>query len=313
MNRMELRQLRYLEAVARHRHFSRAAEELHVAQPALSRQVKRLEDELGVRLLERTTRAVRLTEAGELAVARARAALDEADAIREELDELRGLVRGTVAIGALLPAGELDVPALLARFNREYPGIEIEFREGTAGDMHRLLLSGELDAAFAFELTPPPTGLERLRLSREELVLVMARGHPLAGERGLPIASLDGEPLIAFRQGSAARHALDRALVAAGATPRIRLEGSDLPLIRALVEQGFGMAVLPRSFAELPGPRLAVRPLAPAIHLDVTLLWRDARSHPPAARAFLDFVTEASSRSSVSPSRRSRGRDRESA
>ena len=108
---MELRQLRYLEAVARHRHFTRAAEELHVAQSALSAQVRRLENELGVELLRRTTRSVELTEAGEMAVARARAALAEADALREGVDEMRGLVRGTVSIGALIAAGEIDVPA----------------------------------------------------------------------------------------------------------------------------------------------------------------------------------------------------------
>src|SRR5688500_4941657 len=139
---MELRQLKYLEAVARHRHFTRAAEELHVAQSALSAQVRRLEAELGTALLRRTTRSVELTEAGELAVRHARAALAEADALRSGVDELRGLERGTVAIGALIAAGEIDVPALLQRFHRHHPGIEIEFREGTAEEMFDHLARG---------------------------------------------------------------------------------------------------------------------------------------------------------------------------
>lgn len=282
--------MRYLEAVARHRHFTRAAEELHVAQPALSQQVRKLEAELGVGLLERTTRSVRLTEAGALATARARAVLAEVDALRHEIDELRGLVRGTVAIGALLPAGALDVPALLARFKERHPGVEIELREGTAGEMHGLLEAGELDAAFALESAPPPPRLGRLRLSGEELVLAMSRSHPLAADRPLAVGELAGEPLIAFRRGSAARHALDQAFARAGVAPRIRLEGSDLLLIRALAAQGFGLAALPRSFAELPGPPLAIRAIEPAVRLDVTLLWRDQRAQPPAARAFLDFV-----------------------
>ena len=289
---MELRQLRYLEAVARHRHFTRAAEELHVAQSAVSNQVRRLERELGVELLERTTRSVELTAAGQIAVARARAALAQADGLGADLDELRGLVRGTIAIGALLPAGHLDLPVLLAEFNRRYPGIEIEFREGTASDMKAHLARGELDAAFVLEAGPQPPELGRLELSEAEMVLAMSPEHALAGKSPLPIERLDGQNLIAFRRGSSVRHALDLALERAGATPRIALEGSDLLLIRALAAQGFGLAVLPRSFAELPGPPLSVRPLRPQVKLPVVLLWREAASQAPATRAFLEFVAE---------------------
>lgn len=289
---MELRQLRYLEAVARHGHFTRAAEELHVAQSAVSHQVRRLERELGTELLERTTRSVKLTAAGEIAVARARAALAEADRLGSELDELRGLVRGTIAIGALLPAGDLDLPALLAEFKRRHPGIEIEFREGTAADMRTHLSRGELDAAFVLESGPQPAELGRLPLSEAEMVLAMSPDHPLAARAPLPIERLDGEDLIAFRRGSSVRHALDLALERAGAAPRIALEGSDLLLIRALAAQGFGLAVLPRSFAELPGPPLSIRPLRPQVKLPVVLLWRQGASHAPATRAFLDFVAE---------------------
>ena len=293
---VELRQLRYLEAVARHGHFTRAADELHVAQSAVSHQVRRLEQELGVELLERTTRSVELTAAGRVAVARAQAALAEADGIVGELDELRGLVRGTILIGALLPAGPLDLPALLAEFSRRYPGIEIEFREGTSSYMRERLAAGELDAAFVLEADPQPPELGRKQLSEAEMVLAMSPAHPLAAKAPLPIERLDGENLIAFRHGSSVRLALDRALERAGAQPRIALEGSDLLLIRALAAQGFGVAVLPRSFAEFPGPPLSIRSLRPAIHLPVVLLWRERRSQPPATRAFLDFVADYVSR-----------------
>jgi DNA-binding transcriptional LysR family regulator len=290
---VELRQLRYLEAVARHRHFTRAASELHVAQSALSHQIRRLEAELGAELLARTTRSVELTEAGELAVARARGALAEADALREGIDELRGLVRGSVAIGALRPSGAVDVPALLADFNRRHPGIEIEFREGTVAEMTDALLGGEIDASFALEASPWPGGIASLRLSFEELVVAMSPGHELAGSKPLPIRSLDGRELIAFRRGSAVRRAQDEALERAGTSVRIVLEGSNETLVRALVAQGFGPAVIPRTVAELPGERLAVRPLRPAIRLPVVLIWRERPTRSPAVRAFLDFVAEA--------------------
>src|SRR5215204_7225953 len=102
---MELRQLRYVEAVARHRHFTRAAEELHVAQSALSHQIRRLEAELGTELFERSSRTVAVTDAGEAVAARARSVLAEVDGVRAEVDQLQGLVRGQVSVGALLPAG----------------------------------------------------------------------------------------------------------------------------------------------------------------------------------------------------------------
>ncbi len=222
---MELRQLRYLEAVARHGHFTRAAEELHVAQSAVSHQIRRLEQELGIELLERTTRSVELTAAGRVAVARASAVLAEADGIAGELDDLRGLVRGTILIGALLPAGPLDLPALLAEFSRRYPGIEIEFREGTSAYMREQLAAGELDVAFVLEAEPQPPELGRLELSEAEMVLAMSPSHPLAAKAPLPIEKLDGENLIAFRRGSSVRLALDRALDRVGAKPRIALEG----------------------------------------------------------------------------------------
>ena len=284
--------MRYLEAVARNGHFTRAAQELHVAQSAVSHQVRRLEQELGVELLERTTRSVELTAAGRVAVARAEAALAEADGIVGELDELRGLVRGTILIGALLPAGPLDLPALLAEFSRRYPGIEIEFREGTSSYMQEQLMRGELDVAFVLEADSQPPELGRRALSEAEMVLAMSPSHPLATKTPLPIERLDGENLIAFRRGSSVRLSLDRALERVGAEPRIALEGSDLLLIRALAAQGFGVAVLPRSFAEFPGPPLSIRSLRPAIHLPVVLLWRKRRAQPPAARAFMDFVAE---------------------
>src|SRR5436305_3478038 len=149
---MEIRQLRYFEAVVRHRHFTRAADELHIAQSALSHQVRRLEQELGVELLSRTTRSVQPTEAGELVAGRARTVLAETEALRGDVDELRGLVRGHVTVGAMLFGGELDIPAILSSFADTFPDVEIGLREGTAQRMVEMLTDGSLDVAFALEV-----------------------------------------------------------------------------------------------------------------------------------------------------------------
>jgi LysR family transcriptional regulator, transcription activator of glutamate synthase operon len=291
---MELRQLRYTEAVARHRHFTRAAEELHVAQSALSHQIRKLEAELGVELFERTSRSVIPTEAGQTVAARARRVLSEVGDISGEIDELRGLIRGRVAIGALLPAGDLDVPDLLARFSEAHPGIEVGLREGTAGDMLALLADDEVDAAFSLLSDELPPALAAEELSREEIVAAFPPGQA-PRRRRVRAAELAGRSLVTPRSGSATKHALDGFFAAAGEPLQVSLESGDVFLLRCLVSGGFGAAVLPRSLTRRAGPPLEVRSLEPRITLPVALLWRDGRHHSPAARAFLDFARDAGS------------------
>jgi DNA-binding transcriptional LysR family regulator len=290
---VELRHLRYFEAVARHRHFTRAADELHVAQSALSHQVRRLEQELGVELLDRTTRSVEPTQAGVLVAVRARVILAEAQALREEVDELRGLVRGRVTIGALLFGGELDIPALLASFTSTFPQIEVGLREGTAQRMIDGLADGTIDLAFVLE-PEPRKAFERLPLS---------------------IAALAGERLIGYERGSSVRDVVDAEFERAGVRPLVALEGNDLALLRSLVAQGIGLAILPRSFAELPGPPVALRPLRPALRMTVALWWRRGRHLSPAARAFVEFarargICSGPPRVALSPLQGTPGRER---
>ncbi|HEX6117547.1 MAG TPA: LysR family transcriptional regulator [Solirubrobacterales bacterium] len=286
---MELRQLRYVDAVARHRHFTRAAEELHVAQSALSHQVRKLEAELGTELFERTSRRVAPTEAGEAVAARARRVLAEVDGVRDEVDELQGLVRGRIAIGALLPAGELDVPRLLAGFAAAHPGVEVGLREGTAADMARYIDEDEVDAAFSLLAGDPADGVVAEVLGEDELVAVFPPG---SAPRRAPVtaAQLAAQPIAVPRGGSAINRALDGWSADAGERMTVSLESGDPFLLRSLVSVGFGAGVIPRSLTRREGPPIEVRRLRPAVHLPVALLWRERRHASPAARAFIDFV-----------------------
>jgi LysR family transcriptional regulator, transcription activator of glutamate synthase operon len=290
---VELRQLRYFAAVAGHGNFTRAAEELHLAQSALSQQVRRLERELGVELLLRTTRRVELTEAGEIALTRATRVLSEVDALRSELDELSGLLRGRLVVGGMLPAGGIDLPALLLRFSRLHPGVDVQLREGTATEMVERLRGDEIDAAIAMlEPSEIPDFLVGERLGEERLVLAMAPGDELAARRRVPFADLRDRSLVAFRPGSAVRSAVDRALAEAGVAPAMAFETNDLSMMRAVVSRRLGVAVVPETVAEWGGPGLVWRPLTPSLRRSVAFVWRRSRRQPPAAAAFIAFVRE---------------------
>jgi LysR family transcriptional regulator, transcription activator of glutamate synthase operon len=288
---MDVRQLRCVEAVARHRHFTRAAEELHVAQSALSHQVRRLEQELGIALFERTSRRVTPTEAGLALAARARRVLAEVDGAREEIDQLRGALRGRIWIGALLRAGAIDVPGLLADFSQRHTGIEVGLREGLADDMLGYLAQDELDAAFCLLAVDLPDEMDAERLGDDEVVAVFSPELAPPGQH-VGVAELERRTIVGPRRGSAVTRVVEQRFARARTPLRLALESGDPFLLRSLAARGFGAAILSRSLTELEGPPVEVRSLDPPVTLDVALVWRRERHPSPAARTFIDFVRE---------------------
>jgi DNA-binding transcriptional LysR family regulator len=286
---MELRQLRYLVALADECHFTRAAAREHIAQPALSQQISRLEAEVGLALVERTTRKVALTGAGELLVARARHILSELDAAQAELQTLAGVQGGRLSVGALHTMGPVDLSLLLASFHRNHPAVELTVREQSSEELAEMLRDDVIDLAF-LSVTEriQRRGLELHPLVSEELVLAVPAQHPLAGRGVVRMADLAGEPFVAFRTGSRLRELLDSGAAGAGFEPRIALESNESRRIRSLVSGGLGVAILPRSDAEAPGAPVAVaRLVEPEMRRDVLLASRAGRRHSPAATAFL--------------------------
>jgi DNA-binding transcriptional LysR family regulator len=285
---MELRQLRYLIAVADEQHFTRAAAREHVAQPALSQQIRRLEAELGVTLVQRTTRRVAMTEAGDLLVARARRAIAELEAATAELQSLAGVQAGRLSVGALHTMGPVDLSLLLATFHRRYPGIELTVREQSSEELAGMLRDDEIDLAFLSVTERIQShGLTLHPLVREELVAVLPPDHRLAGRREVQLAELAQDAFISFREGARLRELLVIAAAAAGFVPRIALESNESRRIRSLVSRGLGVAILPRSDGEGQGSIVAVSALAgPALQRDVTLAARAQRRLSPAALAF---------------------------
>jgi DNA-binding transcriptional LysR family regulator len=289
---MELRQLRYLVALADERHFTRAAEREHVAQPALSQQIRRLEEETGLALVERTTRRVRITDAGELLVARARRILTELEAAHTELQGLRGIQTGKVTVGSLHTMGPIDVSLVLAIFHQRHPGIELTVREQSSEELAEMLRVDELDLAFLSVTERVEShGLALHQLVSEELVALLPPSHPLAGHASVRMAELADEQFISYREGSRLRELLTGAGAHAGFAPQVKLESNESRRIRRLVSRGMGVAILPRSDADGPGAEVAVATLVePALRRDITLAWRADRRHTPAVAEFLELA-----------------------
>jgi len=298
MGAMELRHLRTIAAVARHGSFSRAAEEQHLAQSAVSQQIRRLEQELGVEVFRRSSRSVELTPEGEVILGYAHRVLREVDGLHSELGELTGLVRGELRIGGMYPTGPYDLAEMLAEFRRRHPGVAINMVEDTQDDLLARLRADELDCAFT-AVEPDTLGDEYAAtlIWEEEFVVAVPTNHPLTRGGHVTFEQLAGEDLIAYRENSALRRRLERTMADRGLAPRNAFICTEMAAVRALVSKGLGLAVIPRSVAEQEGPAIALRPIGPErFTWPVALVWRAARRQPAAAKAFLAVALELADR-----------------
>ena len=288
---MELRTLRYLVALADEGQFTRAAKREYVAQPALSRQIARLESELGVQLVERTTRRVTFTTAGSLLVDHARRILASVDLALEELDDLAGLRTGQITIGAPPTMGPVDLSEVLSRFRIAHPTINLAVREELSVWLADALRKDELDLAFLSDIHPAARqGLELEVISSEEMVAIAPLDHPLAKRNAIRLAELRAEAFIGFRRGATIRAQIEDALTAIGLVPQILLETNDVTRVRSLVAAGLGVAILPYSDAVRPGPEVAPLRIEDAsFRYSVHLGLRAGRRHSPAARTFVEM------------------------
>lgn len=280
---MELRQLSYVEAVARLGGFTRAAEELHVAQPAISAQIGHLERELGTALFTRTTRRVSPTRAGQLCVEHARRIRHELDDLRAEIAAIRGVVTGELRVGTASVLGTLDLPRVVAHFRAGHPGVTVRLRAGLLDDLLHLLDAGQLDLVLSPLREDVPGRYRRVALSHEDVVLIAPPGEPPpSGD----LAAYRDRTFVCLPRGSGLYRVLTRAAAARGFTARIDLEASTTADVRALVSAGLGVALLPESEALKPGPAVSIAyPEPEAPHPPIGLIAR-ATTPTPAAAAF---------------------------
>jgi DNA-binding transcriptional LysR family regulator len=291
---MQLQQLRYFLAVATTRHFTRAAEETGVSQPTLSKQIHTLEGDLGAPLFDRVRGNVTLTVAGETLLPLARRMVADADAARDAVQEIVGLRRGRVRLGATPSLCTSLVPAVLRRFRGAYPGIELHVDEGGSQDLVAGLGAHALDLAL---IVQPGNGvdpaLHAAPILTESLVVAsLAAGPPPTTAGRLDLAELRDTPLVMFRMGYDLRDATLEACRRAGFTPRFAVEGGELDAVLAFVEAGLGVALVP-SMALTTRPLLRATPLVPpGLRRTISLAHRRHSPLPHAAQALRTTLLE---------------------
>ncbi|MGM0930371.1 MAG: LysR family transcriptional regulator [Actinomycetota bacterium] len=302
---MKLEQLSSFEAVARNGHFTRAAEELFLAQPSLSRQIAALEADVGTKLFRRGPAGVTLTDAGEVLLPIARRMLGDARFAREQMDELAGLRRGHVRLGAPPTLCVSLVADVLAAFRAAHPGVDLHITEGGSRSLVDALNENALDLALMVTRGSEPSvpGTELIPLLSEELVVISAAGSPMPGQgqeqRGesparaeLTLAELAEIAQVAFNRSYDLRVATDAAFSAAGLTPTIAVEGAEMDAVLRFVERGLGVAVVP-AMVVIDRPTLdSTRLVSPQLTRTVNLARRTDVPPSAAAAAMQQFVFE---------------------
>ncbi|MFD9792759.1 transcriptional regulator CynR [Streptomyces sp. NPDC059070] len=281
---LELRHLRYLLAVAEHGSFTRAAEELHISQPTLSQQIKQLEHTLGAQLLDRTGRAVRLTDAGDVYTAHARRALRDLAAAERAVHDVADLSHGGLRLAVTPTFTAYLTGPLLARFHTRHPGITLEVGELAQDRIESALLADEIDLGIAF-LGPHLPGVAGTPLYTETLSLVVAADAE-PGDRPLPVRELGSRQLALLRTDFATRGHVDAYLAAHRVRPRIAVEADSVQALTEIVRHTSLATVLPDAVTD---DHPALRPVAldPALPArTVTLLRREGAYTSAAARAF---------------------------
>jgi DNA-binding transcriptional LysR family regulator len=289
---MELRQLEHFIAVAEDESFTRAAARLGYVQSALSVSIQTLERELAVRLLDRTTHRVRLTDAGEALLPRARATLAAAAEVREEAAAINGVVRGRLRVGVMQSFSALNVPRLLGRFHREHPQVEITARPAMGGAAAILasLESGELDIAFV-AVTEPHPSLRVTPLRSERLHLIARADAAPKSQRAIRLEQLAGASFVDFPAGWAIRTIVDRAFAELGASRHVGIEVGDVGTLVQLTREGLGVSVLPSSLLGADRRGLSRRPLSPALSWELSVVTRQEPRVSTATHALLELMS----------------------
>lgn len=289
----DLQELQAFVAVAERSSFKQAAEDLFLSQPALSRRIEKLEGTLGVKLFERTTRRVQLTNTGRVFLSNVRTALDELEGAILGVSDLAAHRTGIVTLACVPSAVHYFLPAVLKNFTERFPKIRVRIHDESAQDVLNLILAGEADFGINFAGAEDPE-IDFRPIYKESYVLAMRHDHPLAKRKKLSWKETANERYIAVSKSSGNRSLIDNTLAGVEKHPTIFYEVNHVSGILALVEAGMGVAAVPRLSLPLhtQATLVGVPLVNPPIHRTLGLICKRGRIMPPAAQTLFDMLDQ---------------------
>jgi DNA-binding transcriptional LysR family regulator len=290
---VDIRHLRFFMEIARLGNFTKAAERLHVAQPAVSMAIKDLEEELELTLFNRSGRRVSLTAEGEIFLGHAQKLLDDLAAAHQQMADLRGLGKGEVRVGIPPMLSAYYFPDIICDFTRRYPNLHLSiFGEG-ASRIQKMITAGEIDMGVVGGNTALPEELESRHLIREEVVVCVPAGHPFAGRSAVTLSEFAGERLVFYKEGYYLREFISGMLKEFDQSLDIVFETNLFSLVKSLVMRGLGISVFLKMVVAAETDVVAI-PFDPPLYLDLELAWKKNAYLSRANQAFVDFLIEHS-------------------
>ncbi len=287
---MEFDQLKGFYQVAKLRSFTEAAQKLYLTQPAISLQVKALEEELREKLFERVGRKIKLTHAGEILLRMAEEIVGKMDEIRATMGELQALERGRFILGTSDTTSLYFIPELIKEFRGAHPSIELQMVNRISQEVIRRVVDCEVDLGIVSLPVVEPR-LEVVALIRHPLVCIVSLDHHLAGRKLVRPGDLAGEPMIALERDSTTRRKIDSYLSENGIEPRTVIELGSFEIIKKFVGIGLGVSIVPERAASSGTDCVRAIPFAKSPpHIDLGAVYRKDRFLPHPARAFLELA-----------------------
>lgn len=291
---MELRQIKYFIEVATFEHVTEAANNLHVAQSAVSRQIANLEEELGVELFFREGRNVKLTPVGKIFLEQIQSAVSEIDKAVQSVEEYLNPEIGNIRIGFPNSLAAKTLPTVISAFREDHPHIGYKLRQGSNKELRDLVIKGEIDLAF---VSPVPLKDDKVFgqvFFTEKMLALLSVNHPLADSNQLRLDQLRNDPFVIFRSGFALRKILLDACSQMGFSPKVAFEGEDIDTIKGLVAAGLGVSLLPEITLSdnLPSETVGINISEPIITRTVGIIYPKSRELAPSEKLFYEFLTD---------------------
>ncbi len=285
---MELRQLEVFLEVARTMNFTRAAENLLIAQPAISKSIQKLEQELQLTLIDRTSKQITLTPEGIVFLHHTHEILTKVSDMKTEMNELRGLEKGEIRIGLPSMYGSYFFPPLIKEFKRSYQHLQISVVEEGTMQIQRLVERKEIDLGIIV-VDNPPEQLGYFPLLLEEMVVCVPLSHPFSEKSSISYRDLIQEPLVLFKEGYLQRNLILESSKITGVTPNVTFSSNQLSLIKSLVREGLGITLFLRTVVD-SDPHLTAVSLEPPAFLQLAIAWNKNSYLSVASQALLHFI-----------------------